>query len=204
MFFKEALLLGNTPFLLKHVGGVSSISPSASVTNVGNVPAAITSPPVEGRLQVFWQTWASVGNKSPGGVHFKERVVFQTKPPVTREPLIRSECTPPVRQELLQESVQSAVAKQATKRVPNPSSLGFYNCLFLVPKPNNRWHLILDLSALNQFLQVKTFKMETSELIRLSLQQGGVGHFSDAYFHIPINQVSRKYLRFHLKDQTAG
>ena len=64
---------------------------------------------------------------------------------------------------------------------------------------------ILDLSALKRFLQIKTFKMETPESIRLSLQQGEWVtslDFSDAYFHIPINQVSRKYLRFHLEDQT--
>ena len=64
---------------------------------------------------------------------------------------------------------------------------------------------ILDLSALNRFLHVKTFKMETPESIRLSLQQGEWVtslDFSYAYFHIPINQVSRKYLRFHLEGQT--
>ena len=49
--------------------------------------------------------------------------------------------------------------------------------------------------------------METPEPIRLFLQQGVTSlDFSDAYFHayfhIPINQVSRKYLQFHLEDQT--
>ena len=35
--------------------------------------------------------------------------------------------------------------KNAVELVQNPQSLGFYNWLFLVPKPNNRWHPILDL-----------------------------------------------------------
>ena len=43
---------------------------------------------------------------------------------------------------------------------------------FLVPKPNNRWRPILDLSTLNTFLNTGTFKMETSETIRTSLQAG--------------------------------
>ena len=50
----------------------------------------------------------------------------------------------------------------------------------------------------------KNFKMETPESIKLSLQQGEWVtslDFSDAYFHIPINQVSRKYLRLHLEGQ---
>ena len=60
MFFKEASLLGNTSFLPKHVG-VSSVSQSDSVANVRDVPAVVTSPPVRGKLQVFWQARASMG-----------------------------------------------------------------------------------------------------------------------------------------------
>ena len=85
------------------------------------------------------------------------------------------------------------------------SSLAFFNRLFLVPKPNGTWRPILDLSQLNLFLQSNTFKMETLETIRLSLQkQEWVTSldFSDAYFHIPINHRSRKYLRFFLNSQT--
>ena len=47
--------------------------------------------------------------------------------------------------------------------------------------------------------------METSETIRTSLQQGEWVtsiDFKDAYFHIPIQEQSRKYLRFHVQGQT--
>ena len=47
--------------------------------------------------------------------------------------------------------------------------------------------------------------METPETIRLSLETGEwitSLDFSDAYFHIPIAQRSRKYLRFFLFNQT--
>ena len=77
--FKEVLLLGNAPFL-SHVGAVSSVSQSSSVTSVSNVLAVVTSPPVVGRLQVFWQTWASMG------ASYGYTLPFQTKPPLTREP----------------------------------------------------------------------------------------------------------------------
>ena len=46
--------------------------------------------------------------------------------------------------------------------------------------------------------------METLETIRLSLQKGEWVtslEFSDAYFHIPIQQRSRKFLRFYLNSQ---
>ena len=72
------------------------------------------------------------------------------------------------------------------------------------PKPNNKWRPILDLSQLNLYLQPGTFKMETPETIRLSLQKGEwvtSPDFSDAYFHLPISQRSQKYLRFFLRKK---
>ena len=89
--------------------------------------------------------------------------------------------------------------------VQNQQSLGFFNRRFLVPKPNNKWP-ILDLSKLNLFLKVEKFKMETPETIRTSLQQGEWVtsiDFKDAYFHIPIQKQSRKYLRFHVEGRTC-
>ena len=64
---------------------------------------------------------------------------------------------------------------------------------------------VVDLSNLNQFLKAQKFKMETPETIRTSLQQGEWVtsiYFKDAYFHIPIQEQSRKYLRFHVQGQT--
>ena len=63
----------------------------------------------------------------------------------------------------------------------------------------------LDLSKLNLVLKVEKFKMETPETIRTSLQQGEWVtsiYFKDSYFHIPIQEQSRKYLRFHVQGQT--
>ena len=47
--------------------------------------------------------------------------------------------------------------------------------------------------------------METPETIRTSLQQGEWVtsiDFKDAYFHIPIQEQARKYLRFHVEGRT--
>ena len=62
--------------------------------------------------------------------------------------------------------------KIAVELVKKQTLLGFFNRLFLVPKPNNRWRPTLDLSKLNQFLKLEKFKIETPETIRTSLQQG--------------------------------
>ena len=82
----------------------------------------------------------------------------------------------------------SADKQECSRTGGKSNSLGFYNRLFLVPKPNNRWRPILDLSTLNTFLNTGTFKMETPETIRTSLQVGEWVtsiDFKEAYFHIP-------------------
>ena len=81
---------------------------------------------------------------------------------------------------------------------------GVFQSTILVPNPNNKWRPILDLSKLNLFLKTEKFKMEKPETIRTSLQQGEWVtsiDFKDAYFHIPIQEQSRKYLRFHIQGQ---
>ena len=112
---------------------------------------------------------------------------------------------PPPRNLYLKDALHALIIKKAVERVSVRTSLAFFNRLFIVPKPNQKWRQILDLSALNQFLSVKTFKMETPEAIQISLQQGEWVtslDFSDAYFHIPVHTRSRKFLRFHFQNQS--
>ena len=78
----------------------------------------------------------------------------------------------PLRNLYLKEALHALIHKKAVERVRVRASPAFFNRLFIVPKPNQKWGPILDLSALNKFLSVKTFKMETPETIRISLQQG--------------------------------
>ena len=49
---------------------------------------------------------------------------------------------------------------------------GFYSHLFLVPKPNQKWRPVIDLSRLNAFLLVEKFNMEIPESIRTSDSRG--------------------------------
>ena len=112
---------------------------------------------------------------------------------------------PQLSESFLVEALYQLINKNAVEPVENQNSLGFYNRLFLVPKPNNRWRPVLDLSTLNTFLNTGAFKMETPETIRTSLQAGEWVtsiDFKDAYFHIPIHSQSRKYMRFHLQGRS--
>ena len=190
---------------IKSVKGVSCVNQLSSVHNVTNVPLVVPSP-VGSRLHNFWEKWAALGVNPKVVSVLKEGYVlpFQSRPYLTRKPTITSCYVDPHRNSYLLEALHQLLNKNAVELVQNPQSLGFYNRLFLVPKPNTRWRPILDLSNLNKFLKTQTFKMETPETIRTSLQTGEWVtsiDFKDAYFHVPINSQSRKYMCFHIQGR---
>ena len=192
---------------LKYVNNALCVDHLYSVTPVANVPNVAPNLPVGTRLQNYWTKWLDLGANLIVVQILREgyHLPFRIRPKLTRNPMVISCYVNPHRNSYLVEALHQLIAKNAIEIVQNPKSLGFFNRLFLVPKPNKKWRPIEDLSKLNLFLKVEKFKMETPETIRTSLQQGEWVtsiDFKDAYFHIPIHQRSRKYLRFHVQGQT--
>ena len=59
----------------------------------------------------------------------------------------------------------------------------------VLAKPNGTLRLILEVSALNKFLVVKTFTIDTVNVIRRSVIEDSFGtsvDWSDAYHHVPV------------------
>ena len=192
---------------IKYVKDVFCVGHLRSVNLVTNAQHAVLDPPVGARLNQCWEKWETLGS-SPKVVNILREgytLPFRFRPHLTRSPTVISNYHNPTKQSFLLEALYQLINKNAVEPVENPNSLGFYNRLFLVPKPNNRWRPILDLSTLNTFLNTGSFKMETPETIRTSLQAGEWVtsiDFKDAYFHIPIHSQSRKYMRFHLQGRS--
>ena len=186
---RNSLLLSE----IKYVKDVSCVGHLSSANLVTNVPTVAIHPPVGARLHKFWEKWEALGSSPKVVTTLREgyTLPFQFRPNLTRSPTVISNYHNPSKQAHLLEALYQLVNKNAVEPVANQNSLGFYNRLFLVPKPNNRWRPILDLSTLNTFLNTESFKMETPWVTSID--------FKDAYFHIPIHSQSRKYMRFHLQ-----
>ena len=179
----------------------------SSANIITNDPTVVINPPVGARLHQFWEKWEALGLSPKVVTILREgyTLLFQCRPKLTRSPTVISNYVNPQRQSHLLEALFQLTNKNAVEPVANQNSLGFYNRLFLVPKPNNRWRPVLDLSTLNTFLNTESFKMETPETIRTSVQVGEWVtsiDFKDPYFHIPIHSQSRKYMRFHIQGQS--
>ena len=192
---------------IKYVKDVSCVGHLSSVNLVTNAPPVVTNPPVGARLHQYWEKWEALGSRSKVVTTLREgyTLPFRFRPNLTRSPTVISSYQNPTRQSNLLGALYQLLNKNAIEPVENQNSLGFYNRLFLVPKPNNWWRPILDLSTLNTFLNTESFKMETPETIRTSLQSGEWVtsiNFKDAYFHITIHSQSRKYMRFHIQGQS--
>ena len=191
---------------IKSVKGVSCVNQLSSVQNVTNVPPVVPNLPVGARLHQFWKKWAALGVSPKVLTVLREGYIlpFRYRPNLTRKPTITRCYVNPHRNSYLLEALHQLLDINAVELVQNPQSLGFYNRLFLAPKPNNSWRPILDLSILNNYLKTQSFKMETPETIRTSLQAGEWVtsiDFKGAYFHIPINSQSRKYMRFQIQNK---
>ena len=171
-------------------------------------PPVVISPPVGARLHNFGEKWEILGSSPKIVTTLREgyTLPFRFRPKVTRSPTVISNYQNPSKQAHLLEALYQLVNKNAVEPVANQNSLGFYNRLFLVPKPNNRWRPVLDLSTLNTFLNTESFKMETPETIRTSLQSGEWVHRLQRHILPYTNSQSvqevRAFSYFHIQGQS--
>ena len=156
---------------LKYVKGASCVTQLPCVKPVTNIPSVVTNLPVGARLQNFWKTWLDLG-AGPKVVQILREgytLPFRIRPKLTRSPTVISCYVNPHRNSYLLEALHQLIDKNAIELVRNKTSLSFFNRLFLVPKPNQKWRPILDLSNLNFFLKAEKFKMDSGGTIRREL-----------------------------------
>ena len=136
------------------MNNVSCVGQLCSVKLAPNVAQSL---PARARLNQFWETWEALGAGPKVVQMLKEgyTIPFQTRQNLTRSPTIISCYVHPHRNLYLLEALHQLTNKNAVELVKNKESEGFYNQLFLVPKPNNKWRPILDLSNLNKFLKAE-------------------------------------------------
>ena len=170
-------------------------------TQSRQIPQASRCPtsPVGARLARYWQAWRDLGASDwvVSVLRWGYALEFAQEPPLSTVPTVDSKRKNPAKNNIIWQEISTMLNKRALEEVEDPNSPGFYSVLFVVPKKGGKLRPIIDLSILNTFLVRKTFKMETVKSI-CSLLHKGAWAFSidltDAYFHIPIHQASRKYL----------
>lgn len=108
------------------------------------------------------------------------------------------------RDSLLQE-LDSLMLKGAIEEIPHTHpSEGIYSHLFLAPKKMGKWRPILNLKGLNSKLIKRKFRMETLKSVIANVKRSDwliAIDLKDAYFHVPIRESHRKFLRFACQNR---
>lgn len=130
------------------------------------------------------------------------------KIPVTDIPIQYKEPTPfnlSRKQSLALSGVIDKLFSQGVVELSSEENGQVISNVFLRPKPNNKYRLILDLSQFNtEFVEYQHFKMTNLkmalDLVRPDMFLTSID-LSDAYFTVPIHEECRKYLKFRWKGQ---
>ena len=188
-------------------GNLISADPPVGEDRVGGIDAMVPLPDppcpalrVGGRLAHFVEQWRGITGSVwvLSVIESGYKIPFKTLPPLSNVPL-PFYITDPQEKELVQGEIDSFLSRNAVERVYNVESPGFHSRIFLVPKTNNTWRPVIDLSALNRFIQIDQFSMETNSSIRHAVHREHWAVSIDltyAYLQIPIHPTHRKYLSF--------
>ena len=157
--------------------------------------------PVGDRMQVAYPNWETIGASSFIVSVLKDgyNLEFKSKPPLKINPAPFYLNLSPDQQEILDLEMQKFLDGHVIEEVLDLSTPGFYSPLFLRPKTDQGWRIIINISELNKHLVYHRFRMETLKTVRQGLKQGYYTFSIDlksAYSHLPIHPASRKYLRF--------
>ena len=204
--------------VVESLPGVGAKSPNLNLNNdvlqevrvplelskVPLIPPDPTTLPVGGRLGYFHLNWKFLG-AHPSVIKTLEfglqLPIGSVRIPSSRVPLINSQYSSLEKNVVLCQAVVDMLLKGAIQEVRDSSSLAFYSRLFLVAKKTGGWRPVIDLSHLNLYLDFPTFRMETTQSIRNSLQVGQWTtslDLEDAYFHVPMATTVHKLLRFQV------
>ena len=160
-----------------------------------------------GRLQYFWKVWEDLfcHPRVVQILRWGYQIILQSNPPLSVHPIIHSGYNRQEKHCYLKDCVSQMLQTDAIYHLKDCTTPGFYSRLFLVPKPGKKWCPVIDLSVLNSYMLVPTFKMETAEIIRNSVTKGKwlvSIDLKDAYFHVPIHPDSQHLLCFHVDKRT--
>jgi hypothetical protein len=181
-------------------GSIDLPPPAIPVHMLTSSPSTSPMLPHGGRLTHFLKAWEEMGSDQWTLRMLEEGYSPQFldhPPPLTTNPWRYEICTHG--NHAIVPHIQEMLDKGAIEMVQHPSSPGLFCHMFTRPKKTGGTRPIINLKPLNKHLDIPTFKMQTVEELKLQVRHHDWGaslDLKDAYFHVPIKESFRKFLRF--------
>ena len=157
------------------------------------------------RLSLFANIWRDAGADPALQKLIKEghKIPFEEGPPPCTLPSPDLETKlSEEKMQVIRQEISSLLSKGAIRMVTPEEAAkcpGHYSKIFAVPKPGEKWRVVINLKPLNEFVAKETFRMETARDVRTLLKPGDFGaviDLTDAYYTVKLHESSRKYCRF--------
>ena len=158
--------------------------------------------PLTGRTSYFYDNWESINASSQVlNIISGYEIPFVKEPYQYHHPITQANSDE--ERILIEEEINNLLAKDAVEEIPM-SELYYSSSMFLVTKKSGGKRPVLNLKPLNKFVPNQTFKMEGIHLLKDFLKPNFFMFkldLSDAYYSIPIDKHSRRYLQFIFKGK---
>ncbi|MEL7521066.1 MAG: reverse transcriptase domain-containing protein, partial [Cyanobacteria bacterium J06553_1] len=147
------------------------------------------------------KNWEKLGDKVAHNIMTRGLIFeFSTLPPLSADPPRNRKS----HMSVVRKMVSDLIARGIVRQEPVNTRV-FYSHLFVVPKKEGKFRLIIDLKKMNKHVVRKTKEyLKIKEVTRTIMQPGWACKIDlqDAYYQVPIAQGFTKYLAFPLDGKT--
>ena len=142
------------------------------------------------RLQGFVKEWGKyrAHKQLMNLIRFGHKMTFENSPKLSPPRNKFATKLPPEQMTVIRKEVDKFLKTGVIRKLTREEAIkckGFYSQLSAVPKPNNKWRMIIDMRNLNSHIFKKSFKMQGIKDVTTALKPnmfGAVIDISDAYY----------------------